>query len=508
MNILIAVVGGFASGIFLRSLFFNSWWPVVFVLLLAALIGAFAFARPRLAYSLGAVFFMFCVLGMLRSSLAETSLPKPFLNDLRHRVTYEGVVVSDPDVRDTNQRFQIRVTAADVTTRMLVVAPRVTRVAVGEWVSVSGTLQVPEAFATEGGRVFRYDRYLQRDDVRFILNYAYVRVASEAPPYSLPANLARVKHSFINGIQAVLPEPYSSLASGVVIGGKSGLGSDLQDAFIKSGLIQIIVLSGYNVMIVAEWVVAALALTRLKRHWGALAGGIALLLFVGVAGFSATALRAALMALIALYARATGRTYAAGRALLVVVLAMLIWNPLYLVFDPGFGLSVAATAGLIWLAPIIEMLFVGKAEPAQKEMPRASTPFWVNALATTLAAQIAVLPLLLYETGNLSLVAVPANLLTAPMIPLAMGLSALAGLAGMCFSTIAPVLALALGYPAYLASSYILFIATETAALPYAAVSLPAFPFWLVLLAYTALIALAKRFSTTLQLRFAKNASI
>ena len=60
------------------------------------------------------------------------------------------------------------------------------------------------------------------------------------------------------------------------------------------------------------------------------------------------------MAFIALYARATGRSYAAGRALLFVVFLMLLWNPLYLAFDPGFGLSVAATAGLIWLAPIIE----------------------------------------------------------------------------------------------------------------------------------------------------------
>ena len=55
------------------------------------------------------------------------------------------------------------------------------------------------------------------------------------------------------------------------------------------------------------------------------------------------------MAVIALYARATGRSYAASRALLFAVLLMLVWNPLYLVFDPGFGLSVVATAGIIWL---------------------------------------------------------------------------------------------------------------------------------------------------------------
>jgi competence protein ComEC len=178
---------------------------------------------------------------------------------------------------------------------------------------------------------------------------------------------------------------------------------------------------------------------------------------------------------------------------------MLLWNPLYLVFDPGFGLSVVATAGLIWLAPIIENF-----------LSFIKNPFWKNAVATTLAAQIAVLPLLLYDTGNLSLVAIPANLLVMSVMPLAMGLSALAGFAGMIFGTIAPILGIVLSYPAYLANAYLIFVARGAAALPLAAFTLPLFPFWLVLVAYAGLIYIAssKRFSTTLQLRFAKNASI
>jgi len=80
-------------------------------------------------------------------------------------------------------------------------------------------------------------------------------------------------------------------------------------------------------------------------------------------------------------ARATNRTYAAGRALLVVIFLMLLWNPLYLVFDPGFGLSVVATAGLIWLAPLIELRLAF----LKNEFLRSTT-------ATTLSAQIAVLP--------------------------------------------------------------------------------------------------------------------
>lgn len=502
MNILLAVVSGFAGGIFARSILFENWWPALFIVLMAVLVGAFNFLKPRRAYALAAIFFICVALGIGRAAISDTPLPKAFTADIRHRVSYEGIVVSDPDVRDANQRVQIRVTKGGESTNVLAVASRNTNIMVGDRVNVSGTLLVPESFADDNGRTFRYDKYLQRDGVRFIMNYAYIRlsgqgVESRAPWYSVSAILAKIKHAFLDGIRATLPEPHASLAGGITIGGKSGLGNELKEAFTRSSLVHIIVLSGYNVMVVAEWVMTLFALTPLRKRWAITAGVFALMLFVGIAGASATAIRAALMAVIALYARATGRTYAAGRALLFVILLMLIWNPLYLVFDPGFGLSVAATAGLIWLAPIIEFFI------------KIKNAFWNNVVATTLAAQIFVLPLLLYNTGNLSIVAIPTNLLVVPLVPLAMGLSAIAGFAGMIFSSFAPIIGIVIAFPAYLANEYILFIARESSAFPLATFTLPPFPFWLTLLAYAGLIywIWLKRSSTTFQLRFAKKAS-
>ncbi len=529
MKFLLAIVGGFAAGVLMRSLFVFGWPVYVFVGILFVLCAVATFLKPRRASALGGVFFVFLTLGMCRAALADTPLPKSFVQDLKHRVSYEGVVTNDPDLRDANQRIEIAVSYGGASTKVLAVVPRSPEVRVGEQVAVSGTLLVPETFSDDNGRTFRYDKYLERDGVRFMLDFGSVRVLAPAPWYSIPALFARIKHLFLDGLARALPEPYASLAGGIVIGGKSGLGTELQNAFVKSGLVQIIVLSGYNVMIVAEWVMAGLAYARLKRKWSALAGTLAVLVFVGIAGASATALRAMLMAFIALYARATGRSYAAGRALLAVVFLMLLYNPLYLAFDPGFGLSVAATAGLIWLAPPMERWWVhflrvgqvqrhpttplgaaGLSETLSKNVPiSAKGSFWTNAVATTCAAQIAVLPLLLYDTGNLSLVALPANLLAMPFVPAAMALSALAGIAGILFSC-APIISIVLGMPAYLATLYLIELAQWSTALPFAAFTLPPFPFWLVVASYAALIWLAssKRFSMTLQLRLAKNASI
>ena len=231
------------------------------------------------------IFCLFVAFGMIRAMVADTPLPHSFASELRHRVSYQGVVVSDPDIRDANQRIEVRVQTGE---KQQLYSPFVPRTSICFcWrygCAFPGTLLVPEAFADDGGRVFNYEKYLERDGVRFILDFGSISVLQKAPWYSVGAALAYIKHLFLNGLQATLPEPYASLAGGVVIGGKTGLGNDLQQAFIRSGLVQIVVLSGYNVMIVAEWVMAALALTKLSRRWSASAGALAILLFVGIAG--------------------------------------------------------------------------------------------------------------------------------------------------------------------------------------------------------------------------------
>lgn len=496
MYVLLAFTGGFSAGIFFRSLVSAGWeWPA-YACLLALL---FAFGRllsPRRAWTLGAIFLACMALGMCRYALADTKAPPAFTAMLRHRASFEGIVAGEPDLRDATQRVPVRIESGGAHATALAVAPRSEAVEVGDRVWVSGTLEVPEPFEDDNGRTFRYDKYLQKGGIRFLLDYAYLRVEAHAPWYSLPAAFSRMKQAFISGENAALPEPYASLASGIVIGGKSGLGPDLEDSFSRSGLTQIIVLSGYNVMIVAEWVMALFAAFGLSQRRSSFAGALALMLFVAIAGVSATAVRAALMALIALYARATGRSYAAGRALLLAVSCMLAWNPLYLAFDPGFALSVTATAGLIYLSPGIERMLGFMRRKALRA-----------AAATTIAAQIAVLPLLLYFIGTLSFVAFPANILVMPFMPMAMAFAALAGALGMLLPSIAPFL----GLPAYAATAFLIFVAKESAAPSWAALSVPAFPFALVAAAYAALIyfaASSKRFSMTLQLRLSKNASI
>lgn len=469
-----ALVGtiGFCIGILIASFVPVSFSLAGFLLLLGIIAtGAFGATR-RSTYLVIGIAIVCCSLGFARVAVAPSNLPGAFVPLLETRVTFEGVITADPDVREERQRVTIRVSHEGIDTKVLAVAPLFPEVHYGERVTVTGRMVTPEPFATDGGREFRYDRFLAKDGVFALIERAELEVTGPREGFITQTRgvFADLKNGFLESLAAALPEPQASLAGGLVAGGKQGLGDALLDAFIRSGLVHIVVLSGYNVMIVAEAVMRMLSV--FPRRIAATGALLTIAAFVLAAGAGAASVRAGVMAGIALFARATYRTYDALRALIAAGLVMLLWNPLLLAYDPGFQLSFVATAGLILGAPIVE-----------KKLAFVRNEFMREIASSTIAAQIAVLPLLLYQNGLFSLVALPANLLVLPVVPLAMAFSALAGIAGFLTPAIAPVI----GVPAYVLLAYITSAVEFASALPLAAVTIPAFPFWVVVLAYAGL---------------------
>jgi len=192
--------------------------------------------------------------------------------------------------------------------------------------------------------------------------------------------------------------------------------------------------------------------------------------------------RATIMGLLAMLARATGRTYLAARALMLAGLVMVLFNPLVLAFDISFQLSFLATLGIIFMVPIFERKF--------QKIPKFLGLREI--LCTTLAAQIAVLPLILYKMGTFSIVGLPANLAILLFIPLTMLFAFLAGATGW----LVPILALPFAAATYFLAHYEIAVVKFFADWKYAALSVPNFPA-LVALALYALIVwyLIKRYS-------------
>lgn len=473
-KLLLSGVLGLLSGILCRS-FYELPWQVsagFFVVGFASFLVWLLYRKPLLVIQ--AIFLCAVALGLVRVAVMPPVLPSGVADQIGEQVSFEGIVVKDPDQRENSLRLTIEVGDELAGATLLVVADPYADVSYGDRVRVAGTLARPEPFESGEGRVFRYDQFLMKDGIGLMVSFANVeRLSGREGWWPLMRGvLADVRTSFMDALGAALPEPHASLAAGILVGGKQGLGDSLLDAFTITGLVHIVVLSGYNVMVVAESVLAGVR-SFLARRTALIVAGVTIGLFVLAAGAGSASVRAGLMAGIALFGRATNRRYDAFRGLVVAGLAMVIWNPYLLAFDPGFQLSFIATAGLIFGVPLIEPKLGFIRPTLMREL-----------VATTIAAQIAVLPLLLYQTGMLSFASLAANVLVLPAVPLAMGLSLLSGIIGFLIPLAAPLLS----FPTYAVLSYLIVIAEQGAALPFAAVSLPAFPFYLVVLSYGVMI--------------------
>lgn len=475
-SFLLALVVGFSGGILCRSFFIVGLPYILFSLLICTIFLVSWLRWRRHAYLLLALLCMMFALGIFRTSLVPTTPSSDLQSKEGQEVVLTGKITEIPDIRESSQRLTVQTEKEKV----LAIAQLFPEISYGETVEVRGIVARPESFDTGGGRVFNYDKFLAKDGIFVLLNNAHVAKVDGRLTVRdhLFGFLTDVRTTFIEGLERALPEPHAGLASGMLVGGKQGLGKTLLDVFTVTGLVHIVVLSGYNIMIIAEAVMRSTSF--LPRRGALVISFILVAAFVFAAGAGSAALRAGIMAGVALFARATGNTYNALRALAAAALLMLVVNPFLLAFDPGFQLSIIATLGLILGGPLIEQ-FISIIKPVLVR----------EVLATTMAAQLFVLPLLLFQTGNLSLVTLPANILILPAVPIAMLLAFIAGCVALIAGSIGPYV----GIPAYLVLTYVIAAAELLASLPFASVILPTFPFMLVVVVYTG-IALGVYFLT------------
>ena len=437
---------------------------------------AVAHARSRKELSPSALLIMvsltlvFFASGALRVEVAEWEFSKSLLSvKVGEKVLLEGVVVAAPDVRE--RMTQLTLEAG--TEKILVSVDRFHEIEYGDQVLVEGTLTLPESFETELGRTFNYATYLKAKGILYQIPFAEVQVIKKGEGNFIIYKLLTFKESFITQIDVYLAEPAAGLGKGLLLGVKEGLGEELESVFRKTGIIHIVVLSGYNIMLVVIFVMAILGYFFSKKV-SIVFGMLAITAFALMVGLSATVVRASIMACLLLLTQLTSRTYLVVRGLVLAALVMVLINPYLLAYDIGFQLSFLATLGIIFITPHFAQFCY-----------RVTDIFGVRSfLVATLGTQLAVLPLLLYQIGELSLVSVLVNVLVLPMVPVAMLLTFCLGV----FSYFSTLLASLVSYPAFLSLVYITKTAEIFAELPYASVVVPPFPVWLVLISYAGMV--------------------
>lgn len=394
------------------------------------------------------------------------------------KATVVGVVSNDPERRATSLHVNVEVTSIHnqpAQGTLLAILGRDESVLYGDTVMLIGNVELPQTFETNTGHTFDYPGYLQVQGITVLMQRGVV-VSDVRGGASLQGYLFTLKHMFEQSVERLFPEPDGSLLEGILLGERRGIPQSLTDAFIASGLVHVVVLSGHNITIVSEGVFRVLAF--LPRAAGYTTGAVLMVFFALMTGAGATTVRALVMALVALLARYMHRQALAMRSLAAAGAAMVLLNPNELTHDPSFILSMLATFGLITLSPLVEhrwLKFLWK------------WPQTRSVAATTIAVEIFVTPALLYFSGIVSFLSLPANIIALPVIPFAMLTGFLAGMLGFLHPALGFVPALLCD----IALKWMLLVVTTIQAMPYSTATVQQFPAWVILIAYVPLTAVA-----------------
>ncbi|MBI4212794.1 MAG: ComEC/Rec2 family competence protein [Chloroflexi bacterium] len=278
-----------------------------------------------------------------------------------------------------------------------------------------------------------------------------VRLGEPAGAVPWATALHRTRETLTRALQACLPEPQAGLVSGLLVGANGSLTDDVRQALVASGVSHLVVVSGYNITLVA----AALSTFARGHRLGALVPFAGIWLFTLIAGANPPALRAAVMGTVTLLTTTLGRGADPLGTLLIVAAGMLVLEP-RLATDLGFQLSALATAGLITLQPRVAALLPWL--PGSVREP----------VAGTIAAQLATLPILASTFHQISTVAPISNTLAAPAVPLTTIAAAVAAPLVAIVPSAAPLGTAILAVP----STYLLAVIETTAALPGASLAL------------------------------------
>jgi len=385
----------FVAGVAIRSFFAVEFFILyLFGLVMSASVILFWSNKTWRYLFLGGILI---ALGIFRYQL---SLPQTDENKIwfysNQQVNFTGVVIKEPDIRINHTKLTIKaaeLNGKQASGKVLVNVGLYPEYQYGDLISINCKLRKPEPIED-----FSYDRYLAKEGIYAQCVYPKIELISQNYGNWFLAKIFKFKNKLEVIINNNLPEPPASLFAAIILGARRGIPQGLMDKFNLTGTTHLIAISGFNMQLALIFYIP-----RKKSFWLIT---FILVIYVIIVGFPASAVRAAIMGWLVIFAMYVGRLNQSTNALILAGSVMILVNPSILRDDVGFQLSFCAVLGLIYLVPFFERWFLNL--PSYLGLKES--------LQLTLAAQLATLPLIVYNFGRISLISPIVNLLVVPIV--------------------------------------------------------------------------------------------
>jgi competence protein ComEC len=453
---LVGVVVGSGLGV--------SWW-----LLLVSLVPLpLAFYKPARKIAVwGSLSLLVLLTGLVLSPLdfveADTET-LAWYND-SGKVAIEAVIDERVETRDSTQHLlleTLQITSEGETRpvagKLLVYTPRYPAYEYGDRLLLEGKPEEPPVFTDEitGEVVFDYAAYLANEEIYTVMVYPEIQLLSTDNGNVFLSGLYDLKDKLVLSLERVLPEPSSSLVSGIFLGERQKIPADIQESFSYTGAFHLLAISGLHLGIIAN---VAISIGRAafgrKGYIYIYVALIIIWLYAIIAGSGAPVIRAAIMASIFLVAELFGRQKNTLPALALAAAIMVTVDP-KIINSASFQMSFSAMVGIALFYPVfrrggqkILTHLVG-----EKGSSRAFATIINDSLTVSLAATIFVLPLTLYYFGVFAPLGPVVTLLLIPAVTLIVAISAPVAVLGLVW----PAGAMVPGWLCWACSSYMIAV--------------------------------------------------
>ncbi|MDQ3098246.1 MAG: ComEC/Rec2 family competence protein [bacterium] len=350
------------------------------------------------------------------------SLPEPITKPVP--ISLQSEVIEFPHTKNTSQIIKLN-------NQIMIITAPYPQYHFGDLLQIKGTI----------------------NEKRIIMRPEIVKVGEQ--PHFFLNLLFSVRNKFEKTLEQYLPSDSAALAEGMLLGTTKQFSDEIDEAFSRTGTMHMIVVSGFNITLVATGILKLAGL--IPRRIAIIFAIIGTITFVLLTGAQPPAVRAGMMAGVLLIGQFYGRPTDTLRALGVTVVLLLIHSPL-LLESLSFQLSCASTLGILLLNPIFNKSSV-KVIPKWRKYVKGE-------IGTSLSAQAAVTPLILNTFGSLSLIAPVTNLAVSWSVPYIMIVTLILCLAELIYPLLAKLMSFVL-YPitAFFLHTILLFSRVPLAAL-------------------------------------------
>jgi len=378
------------------------------------------------------------------------------------KISFSAVVANEPKISASGKYL---IVAADLCApyagSVTILAPANSEVFYGDVISMAAKIMPADVAG----------------DSPFVIPPA-ITVEAHDHGFWLMAALLDFKDAMVRSINGSLSADAAGFLAAVAFSAKEFLTGDVAAAMMASGTSFLATLYGMKISLLVFFV-SNLLLGYVDRR---IIFGIAVVVAFGfalAAGAPVSAVRAAIMAVVALWARETGGVLLRRNALAFTAVGLMLWNPA-LVTDIGFLASFGSVAGILYLSPALWNAF---------HWTKKGILNWRENIVMNLAAQLAIIPLVADAAGGFPLISLISGAVLIVFLPFTVFGGWATGLVGLLMRPAAFVIAPFMSAVAGISISLIRFFAS----FPFA-VAIP-WNAWTIPLYYGCLIVFAAIFS-------------